>query len=47
MSGVLRIMVMVMKNFDKYKSDFWDSDCFYEKELARIWRAYHKEEEVK
>jgi len=22
---------------DKSKSEFWDSDCFYQKELERIW----------
>lgn len=29
---------------DKSKSEFWDSDCFVEKELTRIWQLYHQEE---
>lgn len=26
------------------KADFWESDCFVEKELVRIWEQYHQEE---
>jgi hypothetical protein len=38
-----------MKNFNKSESDFWDSDCFYQKGLERIWSAseYGHEPEIK
>lgn len=33
-----------MKSNNLRKVEFWDSDCFVEKELTRIWKQYHPEE---
>ena len=37
----------VMKYYNNNKSDFWESDVFVEKELSRIWKLYHSDEECR
>jgi hypothetical protein len=43
-SMVSWVMVMSNNNTNNKKAEFWNSDCFYERELSSVWKLYHQEE---